>query len=51
MVSAIAKKTFLHSLKMLNNYRGREVPEPEAYVEKPPEIEELLEIIGQCVGS
>ena len=36
MVSAIAKKTFSHYLKMLNVQRDDHIPEPEAYMEKPP---------------
>jgi two-component system phosphate regulon response regulator PhoB len=50
MLSAIAKKTFFHSQQMLNTYRGQEVPEPAAYIEKPPETEELLRVLEQCVG-
>ncbi len=42
MVSGIAKKTFMHSQKVLNDYTGTQVPEPEAYIEKPPEADELL---------
>ena len=49
MISAIAKKTFLHSMQMLNSHRGQKVPEPEAYIEKPPETEELLEILEKCL--
>jgi two-component system phosphate regulon response regulator PhoB len=47
MISAIAKKTFFHSMKMLNSYRGETVPQPEAYIEKPPESDELLEILAR----
>jgi hypothetical protein len=36
---------------MLNSYRGQTVPEPEAYIEKPPESEELLETLKKCIGS
>jgi two-component system phosphate regulon response regulator PhoB len=50
MLSAIAKKTFFHSQKMLNTYRGQAVPEPEAYIEKPPETEELLRTLEGCIG-
>ncbi len=50
MLSAIAKKTFFHSQKMLNTYRGQMVPEPEAYIEKPPESEQLLKVLQDCVG-
>jgi two-component system phosphate regulon response regulator PhoB len=45
MLSALAKKTFLHSQKVLDAYKGEEIPEPEAYIEKPPEPDELLEAI------
>ena len=51
MISAIAKKTFFHSMQMLNSYRGQTVPEPEAYIEKPPESDELLATLAKCVGS
>ena len=47
MISAIAKKTFFHSMKMLNSYRGETVPEPEGYIEKPPESDELLETLAR----
>jgi CheY-like chemotaxis protein len=50
MLSAIAKKTFFHSQKMLNTYRGQVVPEPEAYIEKPPETEQLLKVLDDCIG-
>ena len=50
MLSAIAKKTFFHSQQVLNTYRGQKVPEPAAYIEKPPETEELLQILEKCVG-
>lgn len=45
MLSALSKKTFFHSQKVLDEYRGEKIPEPEAYIEKPPEPEELLEAI------
>jgi two-component system phosphate regulon response regulator PhoB len=50
MLSAIAKKTFFHSQKLLNTYRGQVVPEPEAYIEKPPETEQLLKVLDDCIG-
>jgi len=50
MLSAIAKKTFFHSQQVLNTYRGQKVPEPVAYIEKPPETEELLQVLEQCIG-
>ncbi|MFC1821411.1 response regulator [Thermodesulfobacteriota bacterium] len=44
MLSGISKKTYLHSQNMLNVSEGLSVPEPEAYIEKPPEPEELYEL-------
>jgi CheY-like chemotaxis protein len=45
MLSALSKKTFYHSQKILDEYKGEKIPEPSAYMEKPPEPEELLEVI------
>ena len=49
MVSALSKKTFYHSQKVLDEYKGENVPEPSAYIEKPPEPDELLEAIQDCL--
>lgn len=45
MLSALSKKTFFHSQKVLDEYKGERIPEPEAYIEKPPEAEEILEAV------
>ena len=45
MLSALSKKTFFHSQKVLDEYKGEKMPEPAAYIEKPPEPDELLEAI------
>jgi CheY-like chemotaxis protein len=45
MLSALSKKTFFHSQKVLDEYKGEKIPDPEAYIEKPPEPEDLLEAI------
>jgi CheY-like chemotaxis protein len=45
MLSALSKKTFFHSQKVLDQYKGEKIPEPQAYIEKPPEPDELLQII------
>ena len=45
MLSALSKKTFFHSQKVLDEYKGEKIPEPAAYIEKPPEPDELLEAI------
>jgi len=39
--SGIAKRTFLRSQKALDEFGDQAVPEPEAYLEKPVEPEEL----------
>jgi two-component system, OmpR family, phosphate regulon response regulator PhoB len=50
MVSALAKKTFFHSQKVLDEYEGGVIPEPAAYIEKPPEADELLEAVQRILG-
>jgi len=50
MVSALAKKTFFHSQKVLDEYEGEKMPEPTIYIEKPPEADELLEAIHKILG-
>jgi CheY-like chemotaxis protein len=49
MLSALSKKTFFHSQKVLDEYKEEKIPEPSAYIEKPPEPEELLEAIQNCL--
>lgn len=44
MLSGVGKQTFFHYLKMMNIQPDDAIPEPEAYVEKPPNPDELLEI-------
>ena len=50
VISGLARKTFLHSQKVLNQFKAQNVPEPEGYIEKPPEPEELLEEIKRIIG-
>jgi twitching motility two-component system response regulator PilH len=50
VLSAIAKKTFLRSQKALTEFGGAEVPEPEVYLEKPVEAEDLAQTIKQIIG-
>ena len=45
MLSAIAQKTFLHSIRMLSPLRGFQLPEPHAYMEKPPDADQLGKLI------
>lgn len=51
MLSALSKKTFFHSQKVLDEYRGQQIPEPEAYIEKPPEPDELLAAVRAALGA
>ena len=51
ILSAIAEKTFLHSIKMLSPQQGSELPEPEAYMEKPPDANELGRLITEQLPS
>ena len=51
MLSAVAKKTFFHYLNMLNAQSVHPVPEPEAYMEKPPEASVLLKITQQLIDT
>ncbi len=50
VVSALAKKTFLHSQQVLDEFEGGKVPEPAAYIEKPPEPEELMAVVERILG-
>jgi len=50
VLSGIAKKTFLRSQKALADFGGSEVPEPEIYLEKPVEAEDLAKTIKGVIG-
>jgi len=50
MLSGIAKRTFLRSQKALTEFGGDKVPEPEIYLEKPVEPEELALTINNILG-
>jgi two-component system phosphate regulon response regulator PhoB len=50
ILSGIAKKTFLRSQKALTEFGGAPVPEPEIYLEKPVEAEELAETVKKVIG-
>ena len=45
ILSGITRKSFLRSQKALTEFGGEEVPEPEAYLEKPVEPDELAAAI------
>ena len=49
ILSGVAKNTFYHYLKMLNAQIHETIPLPDAYLEKPPEPERLLEVINSII--
>ncbi len=51
MLSGVESKTFLHSLKMMSIGLRNPLPAPEAYVEKPPKAEKLLNIIQKLLAG
>lgn len=51
MLSALSRKTFFHSQKVLDEYKDEAIPEPAAYIEKPPEPDELLEAIQNSLPA
>lgn len=51
MLSGISKKTFFHSQNILNSYMGQNLPEPEAYIEKPPESDELIQVAESLLAG
>ena len=51
MLSAVARKTFFHTIRMLNPYKGLRIREPEAYMEKPPDAAELVRLIDGLLSD
>lgn len=51
MLSAIARKTFFHSIRMLNPDKRQPFPEPEGYMEKPPDAADLLRLVESALGK
>jgi len=50
ILSGIAKRTFLRSQEALTEFGDLPVPEPELYIEKPVEPDELAEAIKDMIG-
>ena len=50
ILSGIAQKSFLRSQKALTEFGGAVIPEPETYLEKPVEPEELAAAIKAVLG-
>jgi CheY-like chemotaxis protein len=50
MLSAIDRQTFFHYQKFDGFRTGQGIPEPEAFMEKPPEAEELIGIVNRLLS-
>ena len=50
MLSAVTRKTFAHYLNMVNARLKDTIPDPDAYIEKPPEAEDLLKMTTALIG-
>ena len=50
ILSGISRRTFLRSQEALTEFGGQNVPEPEGYMEKPVEPEELAEMIEKVIA-
>jgi CheY-like chemotaxis protein len=49
VLSAVAAKTFGHYLKMINTQVPGGIPDPDVYLEKPPEAAVLLDLARQLI--
>jgi two-component system phosphate regulon response regulator PhoB len=50
MLSGVSKRTFLRSQAALTEFGDETVPEPQAYLEKPVEPEDLAEAVKKILG-
>jgi two-component system, OmpR family, phosphate regulon response regulator PhoB len=50
ILSGVAERTFLRSQKALTEFGDKPVPEPESYLEKPVEADELSREIKKYLG-
>jgi two-component system phosphate regulon response regulator PhoB len=51
ILSAVPRQAFLHYLSMLNIHTAGKTPQPDAYIEKPPEPGHLLVTIRRLLAS
>lgn len=49
MLSAVGQKSFRHYLKMLNVNLDAPLPDPECYLEKPPDAQRLLDTANALI--
>ncbi len=50
MLSGVSKEVYAHSLKMLSLQAEGGVPQPQAYLEKPPDPEVILDTVRQLLN-
>ena len=50
ILSGISKRTFLRSQEALTEFGGEPVPEPEVYIEKPVEAEDLAQTVSEVLS-
>lgn len=50
IVSGVSQNAFLRSQKVLTEFGGKDVPEPDAYLEKPIDPETLAETVKKVLG-
>ncbi|MFH1156741.1 MAG: response regulator [Pseudomonadota bacterium] len=51
MLTGIALRSFLKSQKVLSEFKGETVPEPDVYLEKPVEPDDLVRAIRKKLGK
>ena len=51
MCSAVSQESFQHYLTMLNSKLTDPIPSPDAYVEKPPEPDDLRDLAKRLIAS
>ena len=51
MLSAVGQRSFKHYLKMLNIKLVEPLPDPDAYLEKPPDAKRLMETALQLIQN
>ncbi len=51
MLSAVGQRSFQHYLKMLNIKLVAPLPDPDAYLEKPPDAQHLLDTAARLMTS
>lgn len=49
ILSGISERIFLRSTVILREFGDNNIPEPEAYIEKPVEPEDLAEMVSKCI--